>query len=79
MDLGSPSSILIKPNEEKTEFQFLLSFPERLQPVEFSISTDGAMVLMAALQRLQVKHKIPIPKSVRPGGKPMLRVVSDDE
>jgi hypothetical protein len=79
MNLGSPNRIMIKPDAAKTEFLFQLTFPERQQPVEFSISAEGAMVVMSVLQRLQAKHEIPIPKASRPSGPPILRVVTNDE
>ena len=78
MKLGAPTKLEIKPNEEKTEFRFLLTFPERPQPVEFEVSSESVMMIMVGLQRLQARHKIPIPSSVRPKGKPQLRVVTDD-
>lgn len=79
MKLGHPLQLLIKPNEGKTEFQFLLSFREAPQQVEFLDSAEGAMNLMQALQKLQAKYKIPIPRPALPAGKPQLRVVTDDE
>jgi len=79
MKLGSPTTLTIKLNKEKTEFLFLLTFPGRQQPVEFEMKTDGAMVLMGALQSLQARHKVSIPRVIRPKGKPTLRVVTDDD
>ena len=79
MKLGTPTRIEIKPTKEKTGFRFLLTFPGRLQPVEFETSAAGAMMIMAGLQRLQTLHKIPIPRAVRPRGKPHLHVVMPDE
>lgn len=76
MKLGRPTLIKIKPNnQEKTEFRFLLSFPESPRQVEFEASANGLMNLMVGLQRLQALHKIPIPQRVRPAvRKPHLRV-----
>jgi hypothetical protein len=68
--LGSPTKVEIKPNAEKTEFRFLLTFPGRPQLVEFVLTGDGMMSVMGALQELQALHKIPIPKKARPFGKP---------
>jgi hypothetical protein len=79
MKLGTPTKLDVRPNAEKTEFRFLLSFPGRPQPVEFEVDADGAMMMMHGLQRLQALHKIPIPSAVRPHGKPKLRVVTPDE
>jgi hypothetical protein len=78
MNLGRPSKVHIKPNEEKTEFRFQMWFPERRLPADFHTSAEGAMLLMHALQHLQALHKIPIPKGARPAGRPKLRVVTDD-
>lgn len=77
MKLGSPTKLEIKPNSEKTEFRFLLTFPERPQPIEFVTSSESAMAISRALQELQVRHKIPIPQYLRPRGKPALRVVTN--
>jgi hypothetical protein len=76
--LGSPTKVEIKPNAEKTEFRFLLTFPGRPQPVEFVLTGDGMMLVMGALQQLQAQHKIPIPKKTRPSGKPKLQIVRDE-
>jgi hypothetical protein len=78
MKLGSPMKLEIKPNTEKTEFRFLLTFPEPQQPVEFVLDDAGTMMMMAGLQRLQVIHKIAIPRDARPSRKPKLRVVTPD-
>ena len=78
MNLGSPTMLEINPNAETTEFQFLLTFPEQPQSVEFRISAESLMMLMVGLQRLQVQHRIPIPSSVRPEGRPQLRVVTEN-
>jgi hypothetical protein len=75
MKLGSPTKLEVRPNAEKTEFRFLLSFAEWTQPVEFFVSSDGAMMILHGLQQLQALHKIPIPASVRPNGRPKLHVV----
>jgi len=77
MKLGRPNKLEVKPNAEKTEFRFLLTFPARPQPVEFFVTSEGAMMILHGLQRLQALHKIPIPDSIRPKGKPDLRVVTD--
>jgi len=79
MQLGSPTKLEIKPNAGKTEFRFLLTFPELQKPVEFFVDSDSMMSIMVGLQRLQALHKIPIPNHVRPRGKPNLRVVTDDD
>lgn len=78
MKLGRPTKLEIKPNAEKTEFRFLLTFPGRPQPVEFALDAPGTMGILVGLQRLQARHKIPIPSSLRPTGKPKLRVVTPD-
>jgi hypothetical protein len=79
MKLGSPTEFRVTPTAERTEFRFLLRFPERPQPIEFEMPSESVMMLMVGLQRLQAQHKIPIPRSVRPRGKPKLRVVVSDE
>ncbi len=79
MKLGSPTKLEIKPNVEKTEFRFLLTFPEQPQPIEFVLSSENMMIVMHNLQKLQVRHKLPIPPSARPSGKPKLRVVTQDD
>jgi hypothetical protein len=79
MNLGSPSILEVKMNAEKTEFRFLLYFSEEPKRIEFEIPAESAMLLMHGLQRLQALHKISIPSSVRPRGKPKLRVVIPDE
>jgi hypothetical protein len=76
MKLGSPTKLEIKPNAEKTEFRFLLTFRERPQLVEFVLASENVMAIMLGLQRLQARHKIPIPQALRPRGKPILRVVT---
>jgi hypothetical protein len=79
MKLGSPTKLEIKPNAGKTEFRFLLTFPEAPQTVEFVLDDTGTMYALHALQLLQARHKIPIPKDARPSGKPTLRVVTPDD
>lgn len=76
MKLGSPTKLEIKPNAEKTEFRFLLSFREQPRIFEFALDDAGLMYLMHALQHLQARHRIPIPDQIRPRGKPTLRVVT---
>jgi hypothetical protein len=79
MKLGRPTQMEIKPsNSEKTEFRFLLTFPSSPRQVEFEIPASGAMGLMRALQSLQVRHKLPIPRPMVPSGKPKLRIVTDE-
>lgn len=80
LDLGRPKKIKITPRTEETLFQFHLDFPESSQqPVEFSLSGADAMALMVGLQKLQARHRIPIPPNLRPQGKPVLSVVLPDE
>jgi hypothetical protein len=79
MKLGSPTEFRVTPNAGKTEFRFLLTFPELPQPVEFEMPSESVMMLMVGLQQLQVRHKIPIPSQVRPRGKPKLRLVLDEQ
>ena len=78
MKLGIPTEVMIKSNAEKTEFRFLLTFPEQPQPVEFELSPEGTMMLMRALETLQARYKITIPSSVWPA-LPNLRVVTPDD
>ena len=79
MKLGSPTKFEIRPNAEKTEFRFLLMFPELPQPLEFEMPCESVMMAMVGLQRLQVIHRLPIPSQVRPSGRAKLRVVVADE
>jgi hypothetical protein len=79
MKLGSATKIDITPNEGTTRFQFRLWFPERQLPVEFEISAYAAMVIMNYFQKAQVRHKLPIPRSSRPYGKPKLSLVLTEE
>ena len=79
MKFGSPTRIKISPSRDKKQFQFLLSFSGRSQRVEFETTSDAAMLLMMALQRVQMIHKIPIPRQLRPTGKPKLSIVKLDE
>jgi hypothetical protein len=79
MNLGRLSRVDIKPNKDKTEFEYRLWFPERPLPVEFQSSAAGAMLILHGLRQLQATHKIPIPPGARPSEKPTLRVVMPDE
>jgi len=79
MKFGTPTRIKISPSKDKKQFQFLLSFSGRNQQVEFATTADGAMLLMKGLQRIQMTHKIPIPRQLRPPGKPKLSIVKLDE
>lgn len=47
--------------------------------VEIEMPPGDAMGLLIGLQNFQAKHRIPIPPSLRPEGKPRLTVVSDDD
>jgi hypothetical protein len=79
---GVPSTIKIAPkNEDKGEFLFHLEFLERGRHefVEFEMPASTLMVLMQALQRLQQRHKIPIPAGFRPKGRPRLTLVKTDD
>jgi hypothetical protein len=79
MKLGSPTELKLTPNADKTEVRFRLTFPEAPQLVEFSVSSESAMMIMHGLQVLQARHRTPIPARIRPQGKPVLQVVTDDE
>ena len=50
----------------------------REDSIAFSISCEGLMVLMKAIQGYQVRHKLPIPHTARPKGTPTLSIVSDE-
>jgi hypothetical protein len=69
----------IKPNQEKSEFRFRFSFLGSHPPIEIETSGRGAMLMMGGLRQLQARYKIPIPREVRPSGKPTLRVVVPDD
>jgi len=74
------TKIRLSPIQEKTRVQFALSFDVPPRQVEFEVPAAHAMALMQALQSLQVRHKFPMPRPMRPvGGKPALHVVTDDE
>ena len=62
MKLGRLTLLKIKPNPDKTEFQFLLSFAGRLQPVEFEMTARGAMLMMgvSASYRRSIKYPFPV-------------------
>jgi len=79
MNLGRPSNIEVRVNQEKTEFRFRLSFPVEPRLVEFQLSPARAMMISHGLKMLQAHHKIPIPQQLRPSGKPRLRIVRADE
>lgn len=79
MNLGKPTDIKITPNAERNEFRLHLTFPEKPQILSFVLSADGLMYLLHALQHLQARKKIPIPDPMRTHGKPVLRVVTDDD
>jgi hypothetical protein len=79
MKLGTLRRIKITPNSAKTEFSLLLTFAGSSEPVEFSLPSGGLMLLLRALQELQILHQIPIPASLRPTGKPTLTIVTDDD
>jgi hypothetical protein len=46
------------------------------ESIALLVSCDGLMHLMKALQAYQALHKLPIPHTLRPRGKPSLSVVS---
>jgi hypothetical protein len=80
MKLGTPFKLEIKPTNGKSKFRFLFWFDGRTQPVEFETSADAAMMIMKALQEVQVQHKLAIPRGPARRGKPTLVLVkSDDE
>jgi hypothetical protein len=79
---GRLTHIIIKPSkEEENIFRFLLRFDGNRQrrDVEFDMDADGMMVLLNALQQMQALHQIPIPPTLRPRGKPSLKVVQKDD
>ena len=76
------SNIKISPlDKDKSEFRLRLVFRGNAieDAVEFDVSTDVLMHLMHALQGVQARHKLTIPPTARPHGKPKLRVVSSDD
>jgi hypothetical protein len=79
MKLGRLTKIRISPNEERTKLSFAMTFDAQPRQVEFEVPSGHAMALMQALQSLQVRHKLPMPKPTRTAGKPVLRLVTDDE
>jgi hypothetical protein len=68
--LGYPTSIGIHPSDDKKLFRFHLQFRERTpqHAIEFEMSAEHAMLLMRALQHVQVRNNIPIPATPRPKG-----------
>jgi hypothetical protein len=71
--------IRVVPTEDRTEFRLILESSENGTSIstEVQLSSDGLMALMLAIQKLQEIHKIPIPPSLRPSGKPRLVVIDD--
>lgn len=69
------------PRTGETQFRLRLEFRgiERPDAVEFFAEPGELMALMVGLQKLQARHKIPVPSTLRPAGKPSLRVVPPDE
>src|SRR5260221_14154372 len=61
--LGTPRQIKITPRPNKSQFRFLLLFPEtaRREPIEFEMPAGGARTLMRGVQHLRALHNIPIP------------------
>lgn len=78
---SKPAKITLNyhPAEKRFRLSFGFRAPMRLPAVVYEFSEDGGMMLMRALQRLQARHKIPIPSSLRPKGRPKLSVVLDDD
>lgn len=79
MNFGELAGIEIIPLDNKTRFRFRLRFRGRAQSVEFDASADYAMGLLKGLQQLQALHKIPIPATLRPKGRPRLTVLRSDD
>jgi hypothetical protein len=65
--------------EDRLRIRFEFSSPEKRKPISWEITFDDGMHLLYGLKDLQAKHKIPIPPSLRPSGKPKLVVVTNDE
>lgn len=80
MKLGNLSRVGIAFNQEKTKVRFDLAFDAQPQrQVEFEMPPAHAMAIMHALQTFQIRHKLPTLRPNLPAGKPILRVVTDDE
>jgi hypothetical protein len=78
---GKLTTIELKPLNEGERLQFRLCIESGLnvQTVQFEATSDAAMALLSALERLQIHYRWRMP-SYRPRrGKPKLSVVKDDE
>lgn len=75
--------IRIGPVDQKApeRFRLGLEFHESkpLPSVDLEFSASELMYLSHAIQRMQARHKLAIPSSLRPKGKPLLSVVKIDE
>jgi hypothetical protein len=74
-------SIKFIPLEERKGFQVRLEFAgERSsEAIEFALSFEMMMRILNGLQKLQAHHKVPIPETLRPKGRPRLSIVEDEE
>ena len=80
LELGILRRIAIRTHQGQTRFRFHLDLREsEQQPVEFDLTAVDLMILLHALKTLQARHKIPVPATLRPKGKPVLHVVTPDE
>ena len=67
------------PGEDRLQIRLEFAAPEKRAPIVFEVTFDDAMRLLRGLQILQAKYKIPIPPNLRPRGKPVFAVVTDDD
>jgi hypothetical protein len=82
--LGYPTAFGIHPNAGKTQLRFHFRFrgrtPQLQNAVEFEMSVEHAVSMIATLQHVLARNNIPIPPTLRPRrGRPILRIVKSEE
>jgi len=81
IDFGEMLPVKISPRDDGAWLQFHLCSSDELnaQRISFDMTSDSAMALMAALQRLQAAHALQVPSNDTLYAKPRLMIVKDDE
>jgi len=79
--LGYPTAFGIHPSADKKLLRFHLEFRGRTPQcaIDFEMNAEHAMLLMQTLEHVRVRNNIPIPATLRPKGRPILRIVNPDE
>jgi hypothetical protein len=73
--------LILKPTREKSASLIRLTFRPAQPPtstIEFELSSDDAMYLLAGLQMVQAKNGWRVPRFVGSVRKPDLRIVKDE-